>query len=84
MPLLAFILIALVCLALLGFACACMSDHPVRALEQALTAVPALPALIEVWALFAVAFLGSWALFAQSAEPRARGPSVASLQRFLL
>jgi uncharacterized SAM-binding protein YcdF (DUF218 family) len=84
MPLIAFILIAILCLALLGVACACMSDHPLRALEQALAAIPALPALVEVWALAAVALFGSGALFAQSANPRARGPSVVSLQRFLL
>jgi hypothetical protein len=84
MPLIAFILIAILCLALLGFACVCMSDHPLRALEQALAAVPALPALVEVWALTAVALFGSGVLLAQAANTRARGPSVASLQRFLL
>ena len=41
MPLLAFILLAVVCLALVGFACACLSDHPVQALERALGAIKA-------------------------------------------
>jgi hypothetical protein len=84
MPLVAFILLAVVCLALFGFACACLSDHPMQALERALGAIPALPALIEVWSLVAAAALASAALFAAATTPRARGPSAAALQRFLL
>jgi hypothetical protein len=83
-PLVAFILIALLCLVLLGVACACMSDHPVQALEKALAAVAAHPALIEVWALLPLTLLGAWALLGPSPLPRAGGPSIASLQRFLL
>jgi hypothetical protein len=82
MPLVAFILLAVICLALLGFACACLSDHPMQALERALSAVPALPALIEVWpvALLALVAAASFVL----AHTLARAPSEAALQRFRL
>jgi hypothetical protein len=34
MPLIALILLAPLCLLVLGFACACLSDHPMQALKQ--------------------------------------------------
>jgi hypothetical protein len=83
MPLVAFILLTIICLALLGFACACLSDNPPQALERALGAVPALPALTEVWSLIALVALAS-ALLATAPRARARAPSPALLQRFLL
>ena len=84
MTLVAFILLAIVCLALLGFACACLSDQPMQALERALGAIPALPALVEVWAVLALLALGSAALFVAATTARARAQSPANLQRFLL
>ena len=84
MPLVAFILLAVVCLALFGFACACLSEHPMQALERALGGVPALPALVEVWSLLALIALASAALAAAATSPRARAPSAPALQRFLL
>ena len=84
MPLVAFILLAVVCLALFGFACACLSDHPMQAVERALGGVPALPALIEMWSLLALIALAAAAFAASATSPRARAPSPASLQRFLL
>lgn len=82
MPLIAFILLAVICLALLGFACACLSDHPMQALERALSAVPALPALIEVWPVALLALVAAAAFV--SAHTLARAPSEAALQRFRL
>jgi uncharacterized SAM-binding protein YcdF (DUF218 family) len=81
MPLIVFILLALMCLGLLGFACACLGDQPALALERALQA-PALPALVEVWS---VVLLGGFAsALAASASVPARGrASPALLQRFL-
>jgi hypothetical protein len=83
LPFIAFVVIALVCLVLLGFICACLSDHPAQALERALTAAASSPALIEVWASLMAALVATWAV-GTSQAPRARAPSVASLQRFLL
>jgi hypothetical protein len=82
MPLIAFILLAVICLALLGFACACLSDHPMQALERALSAVPVLPALIEVWPVALLALVAAAALV--SAHTLARATSEAALQRFRL
>lgn len=81
MPLIAFILLALVCLALFGFACACLSDHPMQALERALSTIPALPALVEVWALTVLALFAAGALVA-GGETLSRSLSPAVLQRF--
>jgi hypothetical protein len=83
MPLVAFILLAVVCLALLGFACACLSDHHMQALDRALGAIPALPALVEVWSLLVVLTLAAGALLARATTPTC-APSPAVLQRFLL
>jgi len=82
MPLVAFILLAVVCLALFGFACACLSDHPMQALERALSAIPALPALVEVWSLTVLALFSASALVA-GRETLRRSRSPAALQRFL-
>ena len=82
MPLIAFILLAVVCVAILGFACACLSDQPTQALERAVSTGSALPPLIEVWSLVFVAFVG----IAQLLVAERRAPSRASpvvLQRFL-
>jgi hypothetical protein len=83
MPLVAFILLAVVCLALLGFACACLSDQPMQALERALGAIPSLPALIEVWSLITLSLLAAGSALAV-VRPRSRSPSPALLQRFLI
>jgi hypothetical protein len=82
MPLIVFILLALVCLVLIGFACACLSETPVQALERALGAIPSLPALIELWSLTVLSLLAAGAA-AAAVRPRSRAPSPALLQRFL-
>jgi hypothetical protein len=84
MPLVTFLLLAVVCLALFGFACACLSDHPMQALDRAVGVGPALPALVEVWSLLAVVALAAGALLPRRATARARAPSAALLQRFVL
>lgn len=79
MPLLAFILLALVCLALIGFACACLVDQVAQASDRALQAQPAVAELWPPLALMALMLLSGIALSAR-ASSRA---SPASLQRFL-
>ena len=81
MPLVVFLLLALVCLALIGFACACLSDQPAAAIERALQGPALAPAVIAVWAAMLVTLLGSTAT-AMVALPRGRA-SPALLQRFL-
>jgi hypothetical protein len=81
MPLIAFVLLAVVCLVLLGFTCACLSDHPTQALERALATLGAFPAIVEVWSITA-------AIVAAAAFIAARNtPAIARLalsQRLLL
>jgi hypothetical protein len=84
MPLVAFVLLALICLALFGFACACLSDHPIQAVDRVAAAMASLPALIEVWSFIAAVALASAAVLGGAPTPRARAPSPATLQRFLL
>lgn len=82
MPLIVFILLALICLLMLGFACACLSDQPALALERALQS-PALPALITVWAAIVLgAFTRTHPRIAVVAHPGRGSPEL--LQRFLL
>lgn len=85
MPLLVFLLLAVACLALLGFACACLTDHPAQALERVVAAIAQMPAVIEVWSL--LTFAAGLALITAATRRRGYGPSRASpalLQRFLL
>jgi hypothetical protein len=82
MPLIAFILLALVCLAILGFACACLSDQPLQALERALASGQALPPVIKVWSAAFAALVGaSFFLAICTRVPSRASPAV--LQRFL-
>ena len=47
-PFLVFVVLAIVCLVLLGFACVCATDHPSQTIARALSAIPAAPPLVEV------------------------------------
>lgn len=81
MPLLVFVLLALVCMGLVGFACACLDDQAALALERAVQA-PALPALIELWSLLALSTFAATLHVGRLAPGRGRA-SPALLQRFL-
>lgn len=82
MPLVVFVLLAIVCLGLLGFACACLSDQPAAALERAVQAPALAPALIELWPpLLLGAFAASLLVFTPVAARGRASPAV--LQRFL-
>jgi hypothetical protein len=82
MPVVAFILLAVVCFALLGFGCACLSDQPALVLDRTLQG-PAMPALVEVWQLLVLGTLAP-AILLFGVEVPARGrASPAFLQRFL-
>lgn len=78
MPLPVFIVVLAIALVLAGFACACLSDHPLQALERLVVALAAEPfPLLDAWAfaaVFAFVFLAS-----QSAPHRF---TQAHLQRF--
>jgi hypothetical protein len=82
MPLVVFILLALVCLGLIGFACACLSDQPAAALERAVQAPALAPPVEEAWPAVVLAILAAGLLVSASASARGRA-SPAVLQRFL-
>jgi hypothetical protein len=80
MPLLAFVLLAVPCLVLIGFGCACLDDQFAQVLDRVAQAVP--PALIVLWPGLAMGTLASLALVVVSVPARGRA-SPADLQRFL-
>jgi hypothetical protein len=80
MPLLAFVLLAVVCLALIGFACACLDDQFAQALDRIAQSAPA--AVIELWPVSAVGLLASLSLVVFTVPASGRS-SPALLQRFL-
>lgn len=82
LPFVVFVLLLILSLLLLGFACACITDHPVQVIERVLAAIPALPPVVEVWSLHVIATFAI-ALAVVRPIPLAR-PSPAGLQRFLL
>jgi len=81
MPLIAFMLLALICLALIGFACACLTDHPAQAVDRATSLGSALSPLVEVWMVLIALALPSL-LVVRVVTPFGRA-SPALTQRFL-
>lgn len=82
LPLIVFLFLLIVLVMLVGVACACLSDHPMQALERALSAIPTLPALVVVWT-FAAASLLTVSALVGSRRPAVERASPALLQRFL-
>lgn len=80
MPLVVFLFLALLCLALIGFACACLTDQPALAIERALQTPALAPAVIAVSTAVLAALLT--ASRTAAVLPRERA-SPALLQRFL-
>ncbi len=79
MPFWAFVLLAVLCLALIGLACACFDDQFAQAFERVLHAPIA---VMEAWPALMLAMVASLSLapFVIRASERA---SPAMLQRFL-
>jgi hypothetical protein len=69
LPLIVFILLAILCLLVIGFACACFTDHPEQAIDRAVSAPAATPAVIEVWSFV---MLSLFAARACAYAPRGR------------
>lgn len=82
MPLIVFLLLALLVLMLVGLACACLTDNPMQAIERVLTALAQLPAMAVAWTfLLATLLLAMPRLQPQPAGSGRASP--AALQRFL-
>lgn len=83
LPFAVFVLLLILAMLLFGFACALMTDHPGQAIDRALSAVAALPAIVEVWSLW-VAAASAVLVFARHRSPlEAARASPQVLQRFL-
>ena len=79
MPLWAFVLLAVLCLAFVGLACACLDDQFAQAFERALQAPIA---VMEAWPALVLAMLASASLVPLAIRASERA-SPAMLQRFL-
>lgn len=81
MPLVVFLLLFVLLLMLLGFACACFSDGPMQAVERALTLFSNPVALVEVWSPLTVVLFAMPLIVLTHSRPVGRA-SPAVLQRF--
>lgn len=82
MPLVVFVFLALLILMLVGFACACLGDSPMQAIERVLAAFAQLPTVAVAWTLaFATLLVAMPRLQPQRAGLGRASPE--ALQRFL-
>ena len=79
MPLWAFVLFAVLCLALVGVACACLDDQFAQAFDRALQAPIA---VTDAWPAMALVLLAPLSLVSLAVRASERA-SPAMLQRFL-
>lgn len=83
LPLIVFLLLAVLCLAMIGFACACLSDHSTQAIERAISGPATAPAVIELWSLVVLSLIAAPFFVTRRVGGFGRA-SPAELQRFLL
>ncbi len=77
---LVFILLVVLCVALIGFACACLAGQVAQAFDGALQSQQ--PAVIELWRPLGLVALASLSVIVLLVSASSRA-SPASLQRFL-
>lgn len=82
LPLVVFIFLVLIVVMLVGFACACLTDHPMQAIEKALSAILVVASFLAAWPVLAVGLFGA-ALTARLSGAARNRASPAVLQRFL-
>jgi hypothetical protein len=83
LPLIVFIFLVILVAMVLGFACACLTDHPMQAIERALSQVQTTAiASGDPWSPVVLAAIG-FAIFATASRRPLARPSPAGLQRFL-
>lgn len=81
-PLVVFLLLLVMVLLMVGFACACFSDQPLKAAERTLGTGLATPALVEMWAAMVVLLTALPLFTVRRTAPNGRA-SPALLQTFL-
>jgi len=82
LPLIVFIFVLLIVVMLVGVACACLTDHPMQAIEKAVSAIPAAPPMMEVWPALVLGLFAAAIIMRLPVAARGRA-SPAVLQRFL-
>ena len=83
LPLIAFIFLVLILVMLVGIACACLTDHPMQAVEKAISAIPAAPPVMDAWPVMVLLGLFAAALVVTLPLAARERASPALLQRFL-
>jgi hypothetical protein len=82
LPFIVFVLVLVLAVVMIGFACVCIADHPGKALDRASSVAPAGTPVIEMWPLMVLLLAPTLMLVV--APPRAQGrASPPLLQRFL-
>ena len=66
-----YLLLLVLLVMLVGFACACFVDHPMQAVERALTALSNPAPLVEVWSPLIALLLALPLVSVAHARPRA-------------
>jgi hypothetical protein len=80
LPLVVFILLFLVCLVLIGLACACLSDQASHAVDRAVSLIEHSPAVLELWSValaglfFGLTYGGTRRRFANARAPAVLEP----------
>ena len=82
LPLIIFIFLVLILVMLVGIACACLTDHPMQAVEKAISAIHAAPPVMEAWPALVVGLFAAALVLTLPVAARERA-SPALLQRFL-
>lgn len=82
LPLVVFVLLAVLLLMMVGIACACLGSHPTQAADRVAGPLVALPPLTAMWALL-VLVLVAVPLLLDRRMPATGRASPALLQRFL-
>jgi hypothetical protein len=82
LPFVVFVLVLVVAVVMIGFACACIADHPGKALDRATSLVPAGMPVIEMWPLVVLLLAPALLFVAAPRRPLGRA-SPPLLQCFL-
>ena len=58
-PLIVFVLLVVMVVLVVGFACACIGDQPLKPAERTLGTGLSTPALVEMWAMLVIVFMAA-------------------------
>ena len=82
LPFLVYVFLLVIAVMIIGFACACVTDHPMKSVDRAIEAIPAALPVTEVWSMLAIVLGGLTVILARPRIAQSRG-SPELLQRFL-